>query len=304
MSEMKLIMENWRDFGERDKLLESHEYITKVLGIAIPLNESHPFSAKLSEQILQEQLLLEGFFDDAVNKVKQGAQALGDKAREAIQDGTAWVKQFGDQVGNVMHAIWIIFRDPSKVGKYIDILNKRMNLRRVGEMDKFVEDLVTLLSPTTLVQVGEKVSEVWTSVKDKYINMPESWKKALVGSSMMVMLQYIFTKLAAPMKTVTNLVASGIESITQEVREKIGKQMKETVLSFFEESLGTVFQKIGEYTTGIGVWIDWISQIVGGIDYVAKQLAGTTSRFLGTGSQMLAKKGKSIGNLTENTWNY
>ena len=146
---MHLIMENWRTFNERDKLLESHEYITKVLGIAIPLNESHPYSTKLSEQILQEQLLLETFFDDAVKKVKQGAEALGDKAREAIQDGSAWVQQFGENAGRVMHAIWIIFRDPSKVGKYIDILNERMNLRRVGEMDEFVENVVTLLSPTT-----------------------------------------------------------------------------------------------------------------------------------------------------------
>ena len=178
--------------------------------------------------------MLEGFFDDAVAKVKQAAQKLGDKALSAIEDGTAWVKQFGEQVGNVMHAIWIIFRDPSKVGKYIDILNRRMNLRRVGEMDKFVEDLVTLLSPTNLAEVGDKVSELWTSVKEKYTSMPESWKKALVGSSMMVMLQYIFDKLASPMKTVTNLVASGIESASQEAREKIGQQMKDSVLSFFE----------------------------------------------------------------------
>jgi hypothetical protein len=253
---------------------------------------------------LQEQLLLERFFDDAVAKVKQAAQSLGDKARGAIQDGTAWVKQFGDQVGNVMHAIWIIFRDPSKVGKYLDILNKRMNLRRVGEMDEFVENVVTLLSPTKLADVGEKVSELWTSAKDKYMNMSESWKKALVGSSMMVILQYIFDKLIGPMKTVNNLVTSGIENLTPEDKENIGKQIKSSVLSFFEESLGTVFQKMGEYTTGIGAWIDWISQIVGGVGYVAKQLSGTTSRFMGTGSQMLAKKDKRQGNLTENKWNY
>jgi len=297
-------MENYRDFGERSKLIENHEYVTKVLGIAIPLNESYPFSVTLTEQIMQEQLLLEGFFDDAINKVKQGAQDLGDKAREAIQDGTAWVKQFGENAGRVMHAIWIIFRDPSKVGKYIDILNERMNLRRVGEMDEFVESVVTLLSPTKLAKVGEKISELWISAKDTYMNMTESWKKALVGSSLMVLLQYIFDKLASPIKTVTNIVASGIESLTKEAREQIGEQMKATVLSFFEESLGTVFQKIGEYTTGIGLWIDWLSKIVGGVNYVAIQLYGTTRQFLDGGSKMIARKGKRQGNLTEKSWNY
>ena len=60
---MKLIMENWRGFVKRNELLENQEYINKVLGIQIPLNESYPFSAELTEEILQEQLLLEGFFD-------------------------------------------------------------------------------------------------------------------------------------------------------------------------------------------------------------------------------------------------
>tara|TARA_R110002020_G_scaffold295713_3_gene511327 strand:- start:2409 stop:3305 length:897 start_codon:yes stop_codon:yes gene_type:complete len=298
-------MENWRASIECDKLLESHEYVTKVLGIAIPLNESYPFSANLTEQILQEQLLLERFFDDAVAKVKQAAQSLGDKARDAIQDGTAWTKQFGENVGRVMHAIWIIFRDPSKVGEYIDILNERMNLRRVGEMDEFVENVVTLLSPTKLANVGEKISELWTSAKDKYMNMTESWKKALVGSSMMVILQYIFDKLIGPMKTVNNLVTSGIENLTPEDKENIGKQIKSSVLLFFEKSLGTVFEKMGEYTTGIGVWIDWLSKIVGGINYVATQLYGTTRQFLKIGaSKLIAKKGKRQGSLAENIWNY
>ncbi len=306
MSDMQLIMENWRAFSvyNRNSLLESHDYITKVLGISIPLNESYPFSAALAEKILKEHLILEGFFDDAVTKVKQAAKDLGDKAVEAIQDGTAWAKHFGQKVGQVMHAIWIIFRDPTKVGEYVDILNRRMNLRRVGEMDQFVDSLVTLLDNTKIEAVGNKVAQLWSDAKEQYMDMAEGWKKALVGSSMMVILQYIFEKLASPIQTVTNVVASGIESLTQEAREKIGEEIKSSVLSFFEESLGTIFKKIGEYTTGVGVWIDWISTVVGGIDFVATQLYGTTKRFLGTGSQMLAKKGKRQGKLAEKIWNY
>ncbi len=303
MSEMQLIIENWRRHNSRTILLENPEYINKVLGITIPLNESYPYSPKLTEQILHEQLLLEGFFDDAVAKVKQAAQTLGDKARSAIQDGTAWVKQFGENVGRVMHSMWIILRDPSRVSEYVRIVTQRMNLRRVGEMDQFVEDLVTLLSPTNLAEVGEKISSIWNSAKDKYMNMAVSWKKAIVGSSMMVMLQYIFDKLASPMKMVTNFVASGIESATEEARENIGEQIKSSVSGFFEESLGTIFQKMGEYTTGIGAWIDWISGIVGGINYVAKQLYGTTRQFLGQSGTPLRKKGTRQGSLTENKWN-
>ena len=280
MSDMKLIMESYRDFTARAELLENHEYITKVLGIAIPLNESYPFSTKLSEQILQEQLLLEGFFDDAINKVKLGAQALGDKAREAIQDGTAWVKQFGENVGRLMHSLWIIFRNPSMVGEYISTLDERMNIRRLGELDVFVENVATLLAPTKLSSIGEKIKELWTNVKDGYESMANSWKKALVGSTLMVILQYILSKLATVISTVNNLMDSGIEALTGAAREEIGEEIKTKVFEYFEDNIGSIFQKLGEYSSGVGVWIDWISKMVGGVDYVAKNLFGTTRDFL------------------------
>ena len=280
MSDMKEIMENWRDFNDRDALLENHEYITKVLGITIPLNESFPFSQSLREQILEEQLLFEAFFDDVISKVKQSAQKLGDKAREAIQDGTAWAKQFGENVGKLMHSLWIIFRNPSMVGEYISTLDERMNIRRMGELDAFVENVAMLLSSTRLSSIGNKVKEVWTSVKSKYESMASSWKKALVGSTLMVMLQFVLSKLSSIISTVNNLVESGIEELTDTAKEKIGEEIKTKVLEYFEESFGSIFQKLGEYSSGVGVWVDWISKIVGGVDYVAKNLFGTTRGFL------------------------
>tara|TARA_R100000008_G_C3574423_1_gene164269 strand:- start:880 stop:1722 length:843 start_codon:yes stop_codon:yes gene_type:complete len=273
-------MENWRDFSDRDKLLENQEYITKVLGIKIPLNESYPYSSDLTEQILQEQLLLEGFFDDAVTAVKQAAQGLGDKARQAIQDGTAWVKKFGQNVGQLMHALWVIFRDPSKVSDYVEILDERMNIRRIGEMDGFVDSAVSMLANTPAAIIADKIKNLWTTTKEKYEAMASSWKKALVGSTMMVMLQYIFNKIASIMQNVRNLSDSGAEELTDQARETIGEELKNKVLSFFEETFGQIFTKLSSYVSGVGVWVEWLSKIVGGVDFVAKNLFGTTRGFL------------------------
>lgn len=41
-----------------------HDYVTDVLGLKIPLNESAPYSKAVQAQIIQEHLLFEGFFDD------------------------------------------------------------------------------------------------------------------------------------------------------------------------------------------------------------------------------------------------
>ena len=85
---MKVIMERWDRFcidqDQRQKLLENHEYITYVLGIQIPLQESVVFSESFKNKILQEQLLLEAFFDDALQKVIQSVKNLGDKAEVIV----------------------------------------------------------------------------------------------------------------------------------------------------------------------------------------------------------------------------
>ena len=41
-----------------------HDYVTGVLGLSIPLNESAPYSKVTRSQIIREHLLFEGFFDD------------------------------------------------------------------------------------------------------------------------------------------------------------------------------------------------------------------------------------------------
>ena len=41
-----------------------HDYVTGVLGIKLPLNESAPYSIAIQRRIIKEQLQLEGFFAD------------------------------------------------------------------------------------------------------------------------------------------------------------------------------------------------------------------------------------------------
>ena len=60
---MKLIFENWRHYQRQQFLLENREYITNVLGIALPLTESYPYSNSIAKEILKEQLLLENFLN-------------------------------------------------------------------------------------------------------------------------------------------------------------------------------------------------------------------------------------------------
>lgn len=271
----KQIFENWRGFIRRTELLENRDYIQYVLGIHIPLNESVPFSPALSQRILQEQLLLEGFFDKAVQKVKQGASALGSKAVAAFEDGKAWVKEFGNKVGLLFHSLWKIMRNPTEVQKYIDTLQKRNEIRKLPTLEKFVDNLSQLFGGTPFAGAADNIQNIYFAAVEQYDKMQTSWKKALLGSTLTVFMDYVISKFKDVITKVQNVAGTA----TDAVKEKLGEEIQGVVLSFFKNSFGDLFSKASQYMSGIGAWADWIGKIVGGIDYVATSLFGTTRDF-------------------------
>jgi hypothetical protein len=105
--------------------------------------------------------------------------------------------------------------------------------------------------------------------------MAVSWKKALLGSTLTVFLDYLLSKFKNVIEQITNAGAT----VTDAAKEKLGGMLQGEVLSYFKESFGNLFTKATQYMTGIGAWADWIGKIVGGIDYVATALFGTTRDF-------------------------
>ena len=97
-------MENWRTFQSRESLLANPEYVSGVLGIPIPLQESYPYSILLTEEILQEQLLLEGWIESVKGFV-------ADKAKP-YKDFFATLTQ--------------IVQDPEQLGSFLSIINKNL----------------------------------------------------------------------------------------------------------------------------------------------------------------------------------
>jgi hypothetical protein len=272
---MKNEMNKWRGFIERNRLLENREYVKYVLGIDVPLNESISISPEISRIILQEQLLLEGFFDKAVQKVKQGASALGSKAMSALEDAKSWAKAYGDKVGKLFHALWKMLKNPDEVSTYINVLNKRMKLRKIKTVRQFSETAAVMFQGTPFEGVTQTLQKLIDNTLDQYDKMQVSWKKALLGSTMSVFLDYLLSKFKDVIEKVNN--AGNIA--TDAVKNELGEMLKGKILSYFKESFGSLFTKASEYMTGVGVWVDWLGKIVGGVDYVASSLFGATDKF-------------------------
>jgi hypothetical protein len=275
---MKREMDSWRSFIERSKLLENREYIKYVLGIDIPLNESIHISPEVSKKIIQEQILLEGFFDQAVQKVKQAAGSVGAKLVSSIEDSKTWIKEFGDKVGLLFHSLWKIMKNPKELKNYLSILDKRNQIRKLPAIKEFTDNLVNLYSGTSFVQAASIIKSTYSSAIEEYDKMQTSWKKALVGSTLTVFIDYTISKFKQIIEKVNNVGATA----TDAAKEQLGNQVQRILLSFFQNSFGSLFSKASEYMSGVGVWAGWLGKIVGGIDYVASSLFGTTRDFTQT----------------------
>jgi len=99
---MKLIMENWRRYQKREELLDDPVYITEVLGIKIPLNESYPYSLGLMEEVYKEQLLVESALQSALDYAKKKTAPARDIIMimaKALKDRTGgWMNQFSQKL--------------------------------------------------------------------------------------------------------------------------------------------------------------------------------------------------------------
>ena len=247
MSEFGLIMENWRSYERQQTLLENPEYVTGVLGVQIPLNESYPYSPALTEEILQEHLLYEGFISSLVDKAK--------KATGKIKD--------------LFVSLYKIFRDRGSIGEYVQLLNNKVIKRVANAFRKVFKKL----HQSSISDFIEGISQKFEDLLGKYSDMSIGWKKAMVGTSIALMLQFIYDK-------AKDLLADVLEMSSENIVGPVVNNIKAQLTDFLEkfmrsDLINNVLAKLADIKTYLG----WIAPIVGGVQFVATALYPMTRRF-------------------------
>jgi len=152
-----------------------HEYITGVLGIKIPLNESAPYSLELRQKIIEEQLLLEGFFDSF--KELAGDMKTAGLAMRYVMEDASRIKVFVNEVMKIVDK------------KYDKLVNWMKNILDIGKnvLSKFkpAEILVTFIEKMkgAVVAAYEKVKSI------------DGWKKVLFAIAASVGVKFVWDKL-------------------------------------------------------------------------------------------------------------
>ena len=151
------------------------EYVEGVLGIQIPLNESAPYSAQYRQQIIEERLLLEGFFDS--------------------------FKKLGGQLKEFALGIRYVIEDPSRIKEFskavIDgvsgLYDKLMSWAE--STLKFLKEIVKHWKPAE--KISGLIKTIWETVKKLWESTEgmSGWKKALAVIAVATGVKYVWNQI-------------------------------------------------------------------------------------------------------------
>ena len=255
-------MENWRSYQLREDLLADPAYINGVLGISIPLQESYPYPVLLTEEILQEQLILEGWVESV---------------KSFIADKTKPYKDFFTTLTQVI-------QDPSKLKSFLGVMNKNMRRTMFRPIEAALDILKTVGVPTP--------GQMFEKLVAAYEGMQESWRKGLVGAALYVVARKIT-------ETLENLnFASVVEAIKDKSAEEIKgilaqlpavEKIKEFFVSKAKDLIGPeLLKKVASSAADVKKWLGVVGPIVGGAEIVIQGLSPMTRKF--QGGQEIAKQ--------------
>ena len=253
---MKYEMNNWRNF----KFLEERkvnsgfvsfykspptiEYITEVLGIQVPLNESYTeYSQALVEEIVREQILFEGFWDSV--------KSMADKATKPIRDLWKSLKL-------VMSNSYYLNKFRRQLTIYRRNIQKNFNnfMRRISERVPALDNIIQ--------SIGRKINSAFDKVEGL-----SGWKAGMATMGLIAVFTFIQEKFGDLLK------------------DKIGEQEDveagvQALSNFMVKNMGieSIAKKLSSSLTDIKSYLGFLGPIVGGVNMVAKSLAGITRPFV------------------------
>jgi len=254
----KIILEEQeRLLQEMQGVYANHAYITRVLGIYIPLNESGRYylSEAKKAQILREHLLLEGLLDSITNYVKNTSGNL--------KNLLLTLKNiFSDKTGKLME-------------KYNSLLEKKVTLPLIKNdqktgvinyIDKII-DFITNKMPNVLPTfrkgldaIKAKILEWFNKIK---VMAKNNWKTVLYATTFSVMLGFIKNKVKK----------LGIDALKDTSLDAINNWFNDYVKSNFTTG---VWDKILATSNNITTFLGFIGPIVGGTVLMAEIVSPVT----------------------------
>jgi len=227
-------------------ILKDRNYITDVLGVNLPVVENK--YAFLSEskkaEILQEKMLHENFLKSLYNGAKQST----------------------GKIKKLLVSLYGIMKDGNKLKSYFVLLRTKVINKIANQFRKIFNRMKQLGG--IMEQLGNKMSEMLEKLIQKVKSMSVSWKAAMIGTTMALLLTWAYGK---------------ISGLADDLQGEITDQLADKFKEFFKEKFAQLFgqkllDKILAKITDIKSYLGWVGPIVGGLSFVADTLVPVTTR--------------------------
>ena len=153
------------------------DYVEGVLGIQLPLNESAPYSAQYRQQIIEEQLQLEGFFSD--------------------------FKKLGGQMKDAALGLRFIFEEPARIKEFVQLVISEVNetydkfMKWSDKLLKILKKIAKSYANKAMQTIGDflqKTKDAMQKVWEKTDTM-DGWKKALFAIFAACSIRYLWDQI-------------------------------------------------------------------------------------------------------------
>ncbi len=256
--------------------LGNSSYITGVLGIQIPLNESFPYSSLLVEQILHEQLLFEGFWGDLLQKGK-----------DKLLDKVEGIKKFGKEAWAILSAFYHVIKGgASEIGSFTGAVAKKginIILKKINATLKWMVEKLPGWNMPTFTKLAQKALDVIASLTAG-VNSLKGWKRVIGFAGLAVGLAWLWDKVGGWIDEFKGMVGDWGNELSDEVTGPLKEWIKETAMEKLKEVGGNAFQKImttlASVTSGVKPWWDAAVKVAGGAKLVIDALGSGAARFM------------------------
>ena len=248
-------------------------YVTEVLGIKMPLYESYPYSPRLHEEIIREQLLFEGFWS--------GLKEMAGKGKE------------------LWSALKDLFSNPEKIGAFISAIKKQVLNRMINPIVSFFKLLKEKMAAIgageafpTFTKMADSILNGIQKVREMIGGM-DGWKKAVGIMGLALAMKWIWGK-------VGDLIEEGkeqleeLEPIFEFIAEK-GKDFWKSLGGAVEEgyvhtqSLRLLVEEeeegmMAKAKNAIKKFFAWIKDTLIGkvVDFIKEQISGLAETAVGS----------------------
>ena len=260
----------------RHQRLFERSYVTGVLGVHVPLNESYPYSPRLYEEILREQFLFEGFWGELLQKGK-----------DKLLDAKEGIKKFGKEAWAILAAFYEVVKGGAKeISSFTGAIAKKGINKLLAKIRDTLKWMVAKLPEwdmPTFSDWAQKGLDALDAIQEN-VNGLDGWKRVIGFAGLAVGLQWLWDKVGGWIDDLKEKVGDFGQALADDVIGPSKTWIKDTAMEKLKEVGGNAFKKVmttlASISSGVKPWWDAAVKVAGGAKLVIDALGTAAARFM------------------------